>query len=194
MFTRTQATWKQFDRIRIKSVEASSLLQVWGFSRLPHTEADVGAGRGGMCLFINPSIKHLIHSQGSIGENQAQWVRFSENQGRDLAVLNVYAPNTLQERIHLWQELRRGLPNDCQWVACGDWNIVEDAEDKSIRSGRILIGVELLEFNSFKAQLSLYNFFSRQSAIRFLWDNLQRDGEKVLVRLDRVYSFAFAQG
>jgi exonuclease III len=42
-----------------------------------HEEGEVGASRGGVCLFVNPSIKHLVHSQGVIGGNQAQWVRFT---------------------------------------------------------------------------------------------------------------------
>jgi hypothetical protein len=65
-------------------------------------------------------------------------------------VLNVYAPHTAQERIRLWQELRRVLLGDCKWVACGDWNFVEEGADKSTRGGRILTGMELFEFNAFK--------------------------------------------
>jgi exonuclease III len=159
-----------------------------------HIGEEAGAGRGGVCLLVNPNIKHLVHSQGSVGRNQAQWIRFSGHQDRDIGVLNVYAPHTAQERIRLWQELRRELPGDYKWVACGDWNFVEERADKSTRCGRILTGMELLDFNAFKAQFLLQDFFSRQNAIIYSWDNLRRDGERVLARLDRVYSFACEQG
>jgi exonuclease III len=159
-----------------------------------HEEGEAGAGRGGVCLFVNPSIKHLVHSQGVIGDSQAQWVRFSGHQDGDIAVLNVYAPHSPYERIRLWQELRRGLPGDCKWVACGDWNVVEDSLDKSTRCGRILTGMELLEFNLLKTQLSVQDFFSRHNPITYTWDNFRRDGERVLARLDREYSFACGHG
>jgi hypothetical protein len=28
--------------------------------------------------------------------------------------------------IQLWQELIRLLPQGCRWIACGDWNMVEE--------------------------------------------------------------------
>jgi exonuclease III len=115
-----------------------------------HAENEEGADQGRICLLVNPKIKHLIHSQEIVGGNQAQWIRFLGNQEGDIAVLNVYASNTSQERIRLWQVLRRELPGDCKWIACGDWNVFEDSRDKSTRCGRILASMELLEFNLLK--------------------------------------------
>jgi exonuclease III len=70
-----------------------------------HQDGTVGAGKEGICMFVNPRVKHLIYSQGTIGVNLAQWIRFSRLPGGDVAVLNVYAPNNPVERIQLWQEL-----------------------------------------------------------------------------------------
>jgi exonuclease III len=67
-----------------------------------HSQEEEGAGRGGVCMLINPRIQHLIHSRGSVGVNLAQWVRFTGLPEGDVAILNVYAPNNPSERIDLW--------------------------------------------------------------------------------------------
>jgi exonuclease III len=82
-----------------------------------HQAGTIDIGRGGIFLFVNPTIKHMILSQGLIGVNQAQWIRFTGLDGGNIAMLNVYAPHSAQLRSRLWQELRRALPQDCKWVA-----------------------------------------------------------------------------
>jgi hypothetical protein len=65
---------------------------------------------------------------------------------------------------------------------------------KSSGSGRILAGMEKTEFDLFKSHLQIYDFFSPHSKLLFSWDNLRRDGGRILARLDRVYAFASDQG
>jgi hypothetical protein len=84
-----------------------------------------------------------------VGGNLAKWIRLSKIPGGDVAILNIYAPHTPLERIQLWQELIRLLPQGCRWIACGDWNMVETTRDKSSSYGRLLSGREKLEFEIF---------------------------------------------
>jgi exonuclease III len=68
-----------------------------------HQDGTPGAGRGGICLFVNPTIKHMIHSQGVVGVNHAQWIRLIGFDGEDIAILNVYALHSARGRIRLWR-------------------------------------------------------------------------------------------
>jgi exonuclease III len=159
-----------------------------------HADGGEGAGKGGLCMFVNPKIKHLVHSQGTVGFNLAQWIRFLNIPGGDVAILNVYAPHTPTERIQLWQELTRLLPQGCRWVTSGDWNMVETARDKSSTCGRLLSGKERIEFDLLKAHLQVTDFFSYTGPLIYSWDNKQQAGRRVLARLDRMYSFSSPYG
>jgi hypothetical protein len=86
------------------------------------------------------------------------------------------------------------LPRDCKWVAAGDWNFVENPEDKSTNNGRIITGQEKAEFELLKAHLQLRDFFPPQSRVIYSWDNLRRGEGRVLARLDRMYAFACEHG
>jgi hypothetical protein len=88
-------------------------------------------------MLINPRIQHFIHSKGIIEVNLAQWIRFLDLPNGNVKILNVYVPNTLFECIDLYQALCRMLSIDCQWIAARDWNMVEDAKDKSTARKRL---------------------------------------------------------
>ena len=98
-------------------------------------------------MLINPIIRHLIHNKGVVGTNKAQWIKLIGLPGGDLAILNSHALQTLHERITLWQELIKTLPNECRWIFCRDSNMVEDALDKSSKDGRIILERERVEFD-----------------------------------------------
>lgn len=60
-----------------------------------------GAGCGGVCMWIAPSIKHLVAASGQSRSGSAQWVRLKRLPGGDVAILNIYAPNRTQDRCEL---------------------------------------------------------------------------------------------
>jgi exonuclease III len=60
-----------------------------------------GAGSGGICTFVSPKLKHLVHSNGNIKCNLGQWIRLSGLPGGDLAILNIYAPHTPSDWMNL---------------------------------------------------------------------------------------------
>lgn len=68
--------------------------------------------------------------------------------------------------------------------------MVEDSRDKSSTNGRILSGFEKLEFELLKTHLHVDDYFDRSNPIKFSWDSRRHDGHRVLVRLDRCYTFA----
>jgi exonuclease III len=156
-------------------------------------EATVGnqveAGRGGLYMLISPKIRHLIHSQGVIGANLAQWVVLKGLPRGDVAIANVYAPNSAHDRMTLWQEMVRCLPLNCRWVVGGDWNVVENGRDKSSREGRIISNAESFELELLKAHLQVQDYFKYDNFLTYSWDNHRADNNRVLARLDRFYIF-----
>lgn len=105
-------------------------------------------------------------------------------------MLNVYAPNSPNRRRALWDELAVTLPQDCRWVLAGDWNVVEDSIDKFPAAGNILEGAEKCSFGQFMNRLEVVDSFDRNNPIRYTWDNKRQGPERILARLDRVYTFA----
>jgi hypothetical protein len=54
--------------------------QVWPQGKFYSQEAAAGnqvaAGCGGICMWVAPSIAHLVYAEGHSQSGQAQWVRF----------------------------------------------------------------------------------------------------------------------
>lgn len=159
-----------------------------------HEADEPGAGSGGVCIWVAPSIKHMVVSSGQDRSGRALWVRLSGLPGGDIAVLNIYAPNSPGERRVMWDELAATLPRDCRWVLGGDWNVVETRDDKSSEDGNILAGAERVNFHQLTTGLEVSDPFDRTSAIRFTWDNRRKDSKRVLARLDRIYTFTGSDG
>lgn len=157
-----------------------------GFGNEPH---EVGAGTGGVCMWVAPRISHLVTSSGQAGGGRAQWVRFGGLPGGDVAVLNVYASTHARERAFLWEELAASLPRDCRWLILGDWNFVECRSDKSNLNGRLISTGENRVFSLLKDALGVGEHFVSTNGVRFTWDNKRIGPTRSLARLDRCYSF-----
>ena len=149
-----------------------------------------GAGSGGINMWIAPKLLHLICESGHTRGGNAQWVRFNGMPGMDLAILNVYAPHSSKERCILWEELLASLPRDCRWVFSSDWNFVERAVDKSNLKESIVSKLEKRVFEELKGTFQLVDPFPASNRIRFSWDSKRGDGSRVMVRLDRTYTFS----
>lgn len=136
-----------------------------------------------------PRLAHLVSATGYSRCGRALWVRLSDVQGTDVAILNVYASNSIGERCQLWQELIDTLPVDCKWILAGDWNFVSNQRDKTNECGRLVSGVEAGIFAQLLDLLQVQDTFPSSNRIRFNWDNRRRTGLRVLARLDRIYAF-----
>jgi hypothetical protein len=140
-------------------------------------------------MLISSKISHLIHSYGTCGSNQAQWVLFQGFPGGDLAVLNIYAPNQPAACIQLWNDLVSCLPQSSRWIVCGDFNMVLNAQDNSNPQGHVACEAEYLAFLTLTSHLHIQDFYSYQDSVRFSWDNRHRVGFRTLKCLDRIYCF-----
>lgn len=154
-----------------------------------HILGDDGAGKGGVCLWVSPTIKHQVVASGFSRCGRAQWVRITGFPGVDISVLNVYASTCTWERTEFWAELLLSLNKDCKWLLCGDWSFVERREDKSSMCGKLVSATERLAFENLTRGLNGEDCFPTTGRTKFMWDNRRRDGVRILTRLDRIYSF-----
>lgn len=99
-------------------------------------------------------------------------------------IINIYAPNTLQEQILLWQALVNSLPFQGRWIFYKDWNMVELEKDKSSPQSHILSGAERLEFELFKSHFQIHDFLNPNQSFRFTWLNQRKREQRVLAHLD----------
>jgi exonuclease III len=154
-----------------------------------HGPNDVGAGKGGVCMWVAPQLLHLVTNSGHSRCGRAQWIRLQGTPGGDISILNVYASTEARVRTDLWGELLASLPRDCKWLMVGDWNVVERRVDKSTSCGKIMTDGEKFVFEQLLSALKVEDAFPNTSPIKYSWDNKRRDGVRVLARLDRIYSF-----
>jgi hypothetical protein len=101
-----------------------------------------GAGSGGTGMWVSPKILYIVSNTGHNTGGYAQWIKLQGVPRGNLMLLNIYAPHTSVECCALWIELLGSLPRDCRWIFMGDWNFVEDQQDKSNNRASTIFGEE----------------------------------------------------
>lgn len=92
-----------------------------------YTPGDVGAGMGGICMWVGPQLGHRITESGFSQCGRAQWTRFSGLPGGDICFINVYASTSSRARCVLWEELLESLPRDTRWILGGGLELCGEA-------------------------------------------------------------------
>jgi exonuclease III len=187
-----------FQEHKLRGVKLAALKdKIWRGATYFAGEADLaynntldglGAGSGGVCLWVSPSIQHLVSSHGQSRTGRAQWIRLSGLPRGDISILNVYANNDAAARCMLWRDLLANLPQDCRWIMVGDWNFVERSQDKSRNNNQTMSVEERGLFESLTTTLGVIDAFPASNRVRYSWDNKRTVGLRTLARLDRIYT------
>jgi exonuclease III len=157
--------------------------------RYNHTRNDQGAGCGGRAILLASKWSNTIAESGSCFQGQALWVILKDLPGGNIGILNVYSPNDQNERKQFWNELSLTLPRQCRWIVGGDFNMVEEALDKSSSCGRLLTSQEHLIWEGLKGELNIEDSFTHSKGLKYSWDNGRTQDQHILARLDRFYTF-----
>jgi len=136
----------------------------------------------------------MVTNHGTILDNRAQWFILSGFPGGEVGIINVYAPNDSQTRCQLWESMIRELPTNCRWILAGDFNMVENRNDKTNPCGRMIPTLERALFLNLKRHLQIEDNPRSQGSLPFSWDNFRDDGHRILARLDRIYLFKNGSG
>ena len=80
---------------------------------------------------------------GNLLLGRAQYV-IMKFHNKKVGFLNLYAPNSARERLKMWIELNSSLPVVDHWCVVGDFNMIDDPDDKSGEGGVTKHGSKLL--------------------------------------------------
>ncbi|KAG0595095.1 hypothetical protein M758_UG138900 [Ceratodon purpureus] len=174
---------KQMDFLR-----GSSLLNEAVYS------AERDSFRAGTGILLSPRLSPCIQAYGIILPGRAQYVTLRLAPDMIIGIINVYAHNYTGSRVRLWNTIREFDLPEADWILTGDFNMIEDLEDK--RGGTDSIGQGHLELQAWTAlllhlQLSDVYYldeFRKLTPVRYTWDNRQHGQESIISRLDRFYA------
>mgnify|MGYP000252850560 CR=1 FL=1 len=86
--------------------------------------------------------QQIVHAE-IITQGRAQFLILEHGESR-WGYLNVYAPNHASARARLWEEIYLSLPEDVEnWIVGGDFNMLEDPQDRRGGSMITIQGLEL---------------------------------------------------
>eukprot|EP00249_Psilotum_nudum_P012276 c23690_g1_i1 orf=256-672(+) len=101
-----------------------------------------------------------------------------------MCVFNVYAPNNYVEREEMWGRLEKRL-EDGKYVLMGDFNMVEQEEDRRGGLGSGMHGTEKEAWEKLKWKVGLVDKSMEDTRI-MSWSNGRVVG-RIEARLDRIY-------
>ena len=145
-------------------------------------------GKGGAALLINPYWGRYIKSAGSSPCNRVAWIVIEFN-GTSFGVFSIYAPNEVKDRIILWDWLHN-LAN-IPWILAGDFNMVENQDDKSGGLPFAWKHQEKFYWDRCKHKLNLFDPMEGcrrdDTSLWFTWCNFWQGSRRIYSRLDRFY-------
>jgi exonuclease III len=74
-----------------------------------------------------------------LGKSRIQILRFNGLLCGNLRVINSYIVNNPTNKANLWELLKGEISRGGAWILCGDFNMVEQKEDKSSQYEKIII-------------------------------------------------------
>ncbi|KAL3675310.1 hypothetical protein R1sor_025258 [Riccia sorocarpa] len=163
----------------------------------------VSGGRGGVMLFVSPTVAPLIVNHGTLPQEGGLWLHLDLLDGRKLGIAAVYAPNTAAERTLLWTQMEVVLDETRSWLVLGDFNMITNSLDQAGGTPKLASGEESTRWKTLIQTLHLLDTFQRKDgSINYTWDNRRKamltaqqsqqdmviaDGGRILKRLDRIY-------
>jgi ribonuclease HI/exonuclease III/chemotaxis regulatin CheY-phosphate phosphatase CheZ len=134
-------------------------------------------------LIVGKKWSHQTIIEGRASRLQMEW---TEDQGIDL--INIYAPNDLEEKISFYQNLNQKINQIKNWnqpILVGDFNCVEDAIDRfPIRKDDSRLAEEL---DKLKQKFNLIDGWRAQNEVTKGYTFIQ-PGTNSMARIDRIYT------
>ena len=72
-------------------------------------------------------------------------------------------------------------------MVIGDFNFVECTSNKTTSYNRLISKIERRLWNELKQTLDIGEIFNRDNGLKYSWDNEREEGQRIIVRLDKVY-------
>ena len=98
-------------------------------------------------------------SRGSLIEGRVVYIRIKHKYGH-LGILNIYAPNSAAERKEFWLQLVDKKPDAELWIIGGDFNMVQQQEDRIENANCMVQGVEKDAWDQFCLAYNVIDCFN----------------------------------
>jgi len=144
-------------------------------------------GKGGTCILMDLIWAKFVMDYTTIGSNKTQVITLKGLPCGDLGIINISAPNNYVDRNISWELLLEKIPRNYSWIVCGEFNMVEDKEDKFSMCGRLIPNKEGLLWDALKLALEIHEPTRSNRNLKFSWDNQRSGRHKIMVRLDHIY-------
>ncbi|MCO5550189.1 hypothetical protein L7F22_003671 [Adiantum nelumboides] len=136
-------------------------------------------GKGGATIAIDSKYKDFV-TQVHVSQTNS-WIAISVKAPFRFTLVSIYASNSMFERAASWSELL-SLSQPC--IFTGDFNMVENIDDRWNRKGQSLGGKEK---ESFTALVDKHHLVDISHQTGFTWTNNQQGTYYRAARLDRLY-------
>lgn len=114
------------------------------------------AGTG---ILVSRNFANKVIAKGVVVEGRAQFIDL-EMDRQKIGILNVYAPNETGPRARFWESLADAQLPEADWLVAGDFNMTEDAEDRSVGYHHRNVGRrETAAWGRFTLQLGIHDIY-----------------------------------
>lgn len=86
--------------------------------------------KGGTTILLNSRISNMEIDHGIIVPSRALFILLQWTKDTRLGIVNIYGYNDTGPRARLWNQIRQFPLPAAQWILAGDFNMIEQLEDK----------------------------------------------------------------
>jgi exonuclease III len=155
--------------------------------------AQSGRFQGGTGIILTERLAQVVTNHGVLYPGRAQYVTLNLSARLHLGIINVYGFSNTGARAMLWNHIAQVDLPDAIWIVAGDFNNIEQAQDKQGGSNTTSISTRELEaWNKLLVRLGTRDSFHlgafiKQSEKAFTWNNGHQDDSMIQSRIDRIY-------
>lgn len=149
--------------------------------------------QGGMAILLSAKAGSALEEHGILLQGRMQFAVIRVTRQLKVGIINVYGYNDNATRSQVWTELHSTELPEAEWIIGGDFNMIEEQEDK--QGGRCHGGIrgrESRNWQSVKFRFGLQDSFRLDTFRKttnkiYTWENRRPPPNTVLSRIDRFY-------
>lgn len=93
----------------------------------------------GTTILVDKTTVPLVKDHGTLSEGRAQYIMLQSPEGGTLTVINIYAPNSSNDRAPLWRKLSQAELVSDHFIVGGDFNHAEGKDRKEASGERWML-------------------------------------------------------
>jgi exonuclease III len=144
----------------------------------------------GTAILIDKSTVPLVKDHGILSEGRAQYITLQSPNGGTLTVINIYAPNSSNDRAPFWRKLSQAELVSDHFIVGGDFNHSEIKDRREASGERRMLRREAATWHQMTLHYGLIDAWSldnfrKMSSKEFTFDNGRAGPRSAVSRLDK---------